>query len=176
MKVSRAPGAYIGRRASVGKVLIVVRMHEDARSPAERVVGRDIDGQTGRKLSNDVLRYERSVDAYLKAGVRPRWMERLMEIERAKKRAHGELERLYAELRDACGDDAAGFARRWRAVAGRWDFEAVNELVRVHNEWYPVERDLPIDPRTGEYRLITGRSYRREELGAAWILANFPAT
>jgi hypothetical protein len=150
-------------------------MHEDARSPAERVVGRDIADQTGRKLSNDVLRYERSVDSYLKAGVRPRWMERLMEIERATKRARADLGRLYEQLRDGCGDDTAAFARRWREVAESWDFEEVNELVRVHNEWYPVERDLPIDPRTGEYRLITGRSYRREELGAAWILASFPA-
>src|SRR5215212_8210471 len=142
-----------------------VLMHDEARSPAERVVGRDIEGQTGRKLSNDVLRYERSVDAYLKAGVRPRWMERLIEIERATKRAHAELSKLYGELRDACGDDAATFAARWRSVAEHWDFADVNDLVRVHNEWYPVERDLPIDPRTGEYVLITGRPYDRAELG-----------
>ena len=150
-------------------------MHGESRSPAEKVVGRDIADQTGRKLSNDVLRYERSVDSYLKAGVRPRWMERLIEIERGTRRAAAELERLYAELRDAFGDDRATFAERWRRVAEQWDFEAVNELVRVHNEWYPVERDLPIDPRTGEYVLITGRPYHREELGAAWVLARFPA-
>jgi hypothetical protein len=150
-------------------------MDEDLRTPAERVVGRDIADQTGRRLSNDVLRYERSVDSYLKAGVRPRWMERLIEIERGTRRARAELERLYAELREAFKDDRAAFAERWRAVAEDWDFEEVNELVRVHNEWYPVERDLAIDPRTGEYVLITGRSYRREELGPAWVLARFPA-
>ena len=150
-------------------------MHEDRRSPAERVVRRDIADQTGRKLSNDVLRYERSVDTYLKAGVRPRWMERLMEIERATKRARRELGQLYAELSDACGDDRAGFARRWRAIAEAWDFEDVNELVRVHNEWYPVERDLPINPRTGEYVHVMGRPYGRDELDARWVLAQFPA-
>jgi hypothetical protein len=150
-------------------------MDEDLRTPAEKVVGRDIADQTGRRLSNDVLRYERSVDSYLKAGVRPRWMERLIEIERGTRRARAELERLYAELREAFKDDRAAFAERWRAVAEDWDFEEVNELVRVHNEWYPVERDLAIDPRTGEYVLITGRSYRREELGPAWVLARFPA-
>jgi hypothetical protein len=151
-------------------------MSDDPRSPAERVVSRDIADQTGRRLSNDVLRYERSVDSYLRAGVRPRWMERLIEIERATKTARRDLGRLYDELRDACGDDRAGFARRWERVAESWDFEEVNELVRVHNEWYPVERDLPINPRTGEYVLITGRSYRREELGPAWVLAQFPAS
>ena len=151
------------------------RMHDDPRSPAERVVSRDIADQTGRKLSDDVLRHERSVDSYLKAGIRPRWMERLIEIERATKRARRELAARYADLREACGSDRAGFARRWRAVADGWDFEEVNELVRVHNEWYPVERDLPINPRTGEYVLITGRSYRRDELDAAWVLREFPA-
>jgi hypothetical protein len=151
-------------------------MHEDSRTPAERVVGRDIAGQTGRKLSNDVLRYERSVDSYLKAGVRPRWMERLIEIERGTRRARQALERLYSELREALGEDRQAFAVRWRAIAEQWDFAEVNELVRVHNEWYPVERDLPIDPRTGEYVLITGRPYRREELDAAWVLARFPAS
>jgi hypothetical protein len=151
-------------------------MSEDPRSPAERVVGRDIADQTGRKLSNDVLRYERSVDSYLKAGVRPRWMERLIEIERATKQARRELARRREQLREACGDDRAAFARRWREVAAGWDFDEVNELVRVHNEWYPVERDLPINPRTGEYVLITGRSYRRRELDAAWVLAEFPAS
>ena len=150
-------------------------MLDDPRSPAERVVGRDIADQAGRKLSQDVLRSERSVDSYLKAGVRPRWMERLMEIERATQRARRELGRLHADLRDACGADHAAFAERWRVLARAWDFEDVNELVRVHNEWYPVERDLPVNPRTGEYVLITGRSYRREELDAAWVLREFPA-
>src|SRR6059036_3539256 len=104
-------------------------MPDDPRSPAERVVARDIADQTGRKLSQDVLRYERSVDSYLKAGVRPRWMERLIEIERGTKRARRELGQLYEQLRDAWGDDRAGFARRWRQIAQAWDFEEVNELV-----------------------------------------------
>jgi hypothetical protein len=155
-------------------LLHLTTMPWDPRSPAERVVGRDIADQTGRKLSNDVLRYERSVDAYLKAGVRPRWMERLMEIDRGTRRAKAELEKLYARLSELFGEDRAGFAERWREIARHWDFEDVNELVRVHNEWYPIERDLPINPRTGEYVLVTGRSYRREELDAAWILAQFP--
>lgn len=150
-------------------------MSDDPRSPAERVVGRDIADQTGRRLSNDALRYERSVDSYLRAGIRPRWMERLMEIDRATKRARRELAALHEELREIYGDDTGRFAQRWREVARSWDFDEVNELIRVHNEWYPVERDLPINPRTGEPVLITGRSYRRDELDAAWVLSQFPA-
>jgi hypothetical protein len=52
----------------------------------------------------------------------------------------------------------------------------VNELIREHNEWYPVEADLAIDLRTRDYVPICGRSYRRTELGPDWILEQFPAS
>jgi hypothetical protein len=48
-------------------------------------------------------------------------------------------------------------------------------LIGQHNEWYPIERDLPIDLRTRAYVLINGRSYRREPLSAGWMFAQSPA-
>ncbi len=85
------------------------------------------------------------------------------------------LQRSYESLRAECGGDRRGFAARWRDVAARWDFSDVNELIGQHNEWFPIERQLPMDPRTGDYVLIHGRSYRRQPLDAAWVLAEFPA-
>jgi hypothetical protein len=117
----------------------------------------------------------RSVESYLKAGVRPRWMERIAEIERGIRREKAELERSYAALRGACGDDRRLFAQRWRALAAERDFDDLNTLIRQHNDWYPIERDLPMDPRTGEYVKIIGRSHRRPQLDAQWILDRFPA-
>jgi hypothetical protein len=64
---------------------------------------------------------------------------------------------------------------RWREVAAGWDFAEVNRLIAEHNEWYPVERDLPMNPRTKDYVLVNGHSYRREPLGPAWVLERFPA-
>ena len=58
-------------------------------------------------------------------------------------------------------------------IAEAWSFEDLNELIRTHNEWYPVERDLPMDLRTRDYVLVNGRSYRRRELDAGWILEQF---
>lgn len=43
-----------------------------------------------------------------------------------------------------------------------------------HNEWYPIERDLPMDLRTRDYVLVNGRSFRRPLLDPAWILDRFP--
>ena len=54
-----------------------------------------------------------------------------------------------------------------------WDFSAVNELVAQHNAYYPIERDLPMDPRTGDYVPVNGRDFRRSELGADWALERF---
>src|SRR5262245_31260829 len=129
----------------------------------------------GRPISERARQSQRSLEAYLRAGMRPRWMERLIEIERGTKRAQRRLETAYEALREECDDDEAMFERRWRSTAHAYDFEELNELIRTHNEWYPVERDLPMDLRTRDYVLINGHSYRRRELGPDWVLELFPA-
>ena len=128
----------------------------------------------GRPISERARRTQRSLENYLKAGIRPRWMERLIEIERGSARHRRQLAEAYESLQRECGDDRARFARRWRATAEAWSFGDLNELIRTHNEWYPVERDLPMDMRTRDYVLVNGRSYRRRELDADWILEQFP--
>ena len=145
-------------------------MFDDRRTPAEQIVREGVEEQLGRPLSRHALRYERSLDAHLRANAPPRWMERLAEIESATRFAERDLERAWHELRESLGEDTAAFAARWREIVESWDFDEVNEHIRIHNEWYPVERDLPLNPRIGEYRW----PYRREELGAAWILSRFP--
>jgi hypothetical protein len=102
-------------------------------------------------------------------------MERLAEIDLGVAQARRRLERDYEALRRECGSDRDRFARRWRALARRRRFDDLNELIRQHNEWFPVERDLPMNPRTGDYVLINGRPYRRPLLGPAWVLRQFPA-
>ena len=93
-------------------------------------------------------------------------MERAAEIDRAIRRHHEALRQAY---------ERPGARERWSEIAGSWDFEELNALIREHNEWYPVERDLPMNPRTKDYVLVNGHSYRREELGPDWILERFPA-
>jgi hypothetical protein len=127
---------------------------------------------TGRPLSDRARQSQRSLEAYLRAGIRPRWMERLMEIESGMARERRRLAAAHAALREECAGDE--FARRWRAVAAAWRFAEINELIRTHNEWYPVERDLPMDLHTRDYVLVNGRSYRRRELGPDWVLEQFP--
>jgi hypothetical protein len=115
-----------------------------------------------------------ALERYIRSAVLPRFIQRLREIEDEVIRQLAALARAYEELRESYGADADGFARRWREVAERWRFDDLNELIRQHNEYYPIERDLPVDPRTGEYVTVVGRSYRREPLGPGWILERFP--
>ncbi len=151
--------------------------HEDLRSGVERIVGRDVDESTGkgRPLSERARQSRRSVEAYLKGGVRPRWMERVVDIDGETAYQRRRLARAHRALREECAGDAEAFAARWNALARSWSFDELNALIEQHNEWYPVERDLPLNPRTGDYVHVGGRSYRREVLGPEFVLAQFPA-
>jgi hypothetical protein len=146
------------------------------RSAAEHLVKKDLDAHSGlgKPISSRARLSQRTVEAYLKAGVRPRWMERIAEIDEAVAAQFRRLGRSYRALREECGDDRELFEARWREFAGRCRFDALNELIDQHNEWYPIERDLPMDLRTRDYVLIAGRSYRRPLLGPEWVLEQFP--
>jgi hypothetical protein len=145
-------------------------------SPVERELSKRFeDAVQGKPLSRRARQTKRTVESYLAAGVVPRYMQRLREIEDATRLHRRRLRKAYDRLREECGDDRERFARRWRTIVRRWRFDELNELIREHNEWYPVESGLPLDPRTRDYVRMRGRSYRRTELGPEWVLDRFPA-
>ena len=150
---------------------------DDRRNAVERLLQRDLDevSGVGKPLSRRARQTQRSVEAYLQAGVRPRWMERLGEIDAGIANETRRLQRAYDALREEHRGDPETFARRWRSIARSWSFDAVNELIHQHNEWFPIERQLPVDPRTRDYVLVGGRPYRRTPLGPEWVLEKFPA-
>lgn len=131
--------------------------------------------RVARAQKRRFVRGPRTVEAYLRAQMAPRYMERLAEIETEYGAQCTRLRTAYRKLREACGEEAELFADLWRVQAEAWPFDRLNELVRVHNEWYPAESNLPMDPRTGDYIRRHGRSYRRLELGSTWVLRHFPA-
>jgi hypothetical protein len=140
---------------------------DDVRTPAEELLRRSRIDETGdgQPLSERARQRQRSIEAYLRGEALPRYMQRAAEIDRAVRRHLEMLRRAYERPEQRA---------RWREVAESWDFREVNHLIHEHNEWYPVERDLPMNPRTKDYVLINGHSYRREVLGPAWILERFP--
>jgi hypothetical protein len=150
---------------------------EDRLTSVERLLARSlVEDASGRALSRRARHTQRTVEAYLKAGVRPRWMERVAEVDRGIAAERRRLALAHRALAQECAGDAGAFARRWREYAHACSFDALNALIHEHNEWYPVERDLPMDPRTRDYVPVLGRSYRRPVLGPEWVLEQFPAT
>jgi len=133
------------------------------------------EAREGRPLSRRARQTRRTVEAYLAAGVMPRYMERLREIEAERANLRRRIGRAYRALKEACGDDREAFARRWRERAHEWSFDDINQLIKEHNDWYPIESGLPLDPRTRDYVPIRGRSYRRTPLSPEWVLEQFPA-
>lgn len=126
---------------------------------------REINPLVGRPLPRRIRAFRADAANYLAAlgGSLP-YMQRLNQIDAAVEAHERRLAEAYKEQRE-----------NWRAVAERWDFADVNELIAKHNRWFPVEARLPMDPRTRDFVKVGGRSYRRDPLDAAWILARFPA-
>jgi RecB family exonuclease len=102
------------------------------------------------------------------------YMQRLKAIEELTQAQLERLEEAWRALAAECRGEE--FARRWRERVARWSFHEVNDLIARHNRWYPIESRLPMDPRTGDFVRVGGRSYRRRPLDAAWALERFPAT
>jgi hypothetical protein len=115
-----------------------------------------------------------TVERYLQAGVIPRFIERGRQIEDGVHRHHKRLQRAYEWAQEQHGGRPEEFAAYWRALAESWRFDDINELIDEHNRWYPAERRLPLNPRTGDYLTIGNRDWRRRPLDSAWILEHFP--
>lgn len=151
---------------------------DDSRlTPAERALRRATgpeQGGVGTPLSRSSIERERTLEGYLLGQEPPAWMRRLRTIERMTRDHERALDAARKALREHHGSDDAAFADAWRDTVDRWDFREVNDLIAMHNEWYPVERRLAVNPRTGEYVTVGGgRSYRREPLTASWALERF---
>jgi hypothetical protein len=120
----------------------------------------------GRELPLRLRNFRPDAGSYLASlgGPRP-YMARLREIA-ALTEAH---EQALAAAYDALGADPDA----WAMLVAEWDFDDVNGLIERHNRWYPAESRLPMDPRTGDYVLVNGRSYRHRPLDAAWVHERF---
>jgi hypothetical protein len=154
-----------------------VRSENDRERREREVLQHDLAGAPykGRRIRLRPNPFGPATESYVTSlgGPLP-YMTRLREIEEETAGHERALAAAWQELADACAGRPELFARRWRALASRWNFVAVNELIDRHNRWYPTESRLPMDPRTRDFALVNGEHYRREPLGPRWILRRFP--
>jgi hypothetical protein len=142
-----------------------------------RRLERDLAGRAGERgaVSRRLRNFRPAVDRYVASlgGPLP-YMVRLREIHHETLAHEERLERAWLALAAVARGDGDLFARRWRALAARWNFAAVNELIERHNRYYPAESNLPMDPATGDFVLVGGKPYRKRLLDADWVLDRFP--
>jgi hypothetical protein len=151
------------------------RVDDDPREQAlGDAVARDLEGSplVGRPQRYRPRNFRPTAESYIASlgGPLP-YMRRLRQIAEETAEHERQLAEARADLAAQAPDD---FRRRWQALARRWRFDAVNELIERHNRFYPAEARLPMDPRTRDYALVNGRPYWIEPLGPAWILERFP--
>lgn len=132
-------------------------------------------GLGGRPLRRRLRNFRPDVGHYVTSlgGPLP-YMQRLRRIAEETQAHEERLAAAWAKLAEASDGDAAGFERRWRRIATRWSFAEVNDLIELHNRYYPAESRLPMDPKTGDFVPVAGRPYRKRPLDAEWILERFP--
>jgi len=145
---------------------------EERRRLAEDLEGSPLKGQpVRRRLRN----FRPDAASYIASLGGPRaYMTRLREIHDLTEAHEQRLAEEWARLAAESGSDEAAFAHRWRAVAARWSFYEVNDLIERHNRWYPLESQLPMDPKTGDFVKVDGKPYGRRLLDADWVLERFP--
>ena len=147
---------------------------ERERQEAERLVA-DLEGSpvAGKPLPRRLRNFSPSVEGYARSVAGPpAYVQRLRQIEEEIAEHHARLEAAWEEL---CREGVVEGERerRWRQLARRWSFDAVNDLIERHNRWYPVEARLAMSPRTGDFVPVGGRSYRLEPLDDGWVLDRF---
>lgn len=104
----------------------------------------------------------------------PIYAERKRHIEDLEAAMLKKLVALYdALVAKGAAPDAA--KKQAHEAANATDFTKLNTLIAKHNRWYPVEANLPCDPKTGAY-LLFGRRWNPEPLWtAARLVAAFDA-
>jgi hypothetical protein len=140
-------------------------------------LAQDLEGSPvkGRPLERRLRNFSLAADRYaLSLAGPPAHSRRLREIEEEIAAHEESLRAEWENLARRHRGDPNGFAPAWRVFAGRWRFDAVNELIARHNLFYPVEARLAMDPRTRDFVLVGGKPYRIRPLDADWILARFP--
>jgi len=121
----------------------------------------------GKAIPTRLRHFRPDASSYLASlGGPPPYMARLREIAALT----AEHEQALAEEYDVHGGDRSA----WSALAERWDFGEVNDLIDRHNRWYPAEARLAMDPTTGDHALVNGEHYSKRRLDATWVLERFP--
>lgn len=135
-----------------------------------------VEGPTAHNSADPIRNFTLSVDERIRALTigAPAYAIRKRKIEDTEEQWVTTLVALREKMR-AKGAHPADIENALREKASKFDYKRLNELVALHNRWYPVEANLPMDSQSNY--LVYGRVWQPEtEFTAARILASVAAT
>ena len=120
-----------------------------------------VEGPTAHNSADPIRNFTLTVDERIRALTigAPAYAIRKRKIEDAEEQWVTTLVALREKL-EAEGSHPADIENALREKASKFDYKRVNELVALHNRWYPVEANLPMDS-SGNY-LVYGRIWSPE--------------
>jgi hypothetical protein len=126
------------------------------------VTTKKVEAPTAHNSADPIRNFTLSVDERIRALTigAPAWAIRKRKIEDAEHQWVATLVALREKL-ESRGTPRSEIDETLRAKAAAFDYRRVNELIALHNRWYPVEANLRIDPKSGGY-LVYGRPWLPE--------------
>jgi hypothetical protein len=105
----------------------------------------------------------------------PGWAVRLKQIHDLRTQLTEMLEAAWAEHARRWRRRPQEFTRHWQTYITALDTSRLNTLIKKHNDWYPIEAQLPIVYPTGEYHIPTGVEYPQKPVTVDSLLELYPA-
>ncbi|MFO8057261.1 MAG: hypothetical protein R6V10_08210 [bacterium] len=104
----------------------------------------------------------------------PSYAVRARYVEDLEEELHQELERKWKMVADNYQHDPDKFNTLWRVIVETLDLEHINQLIKEHNRYYPIEANLREDPDTG--RLMMGNTpwKPKKKITPERLLEKFP--
>jgi hypothetical protein len=138
---------------------------EDDMSDGKHARPDDLNPFHGKPIEILPLPFKLDIGDRMKAAAGlPAWIARRKRLERSLARLRKELDNAWRLATPAT----------WPDVAKAWDLGKFNREIEGFNKYYPIERNLPMDPRIRDFVEGDARWKPLHFFDTAWILAEFP--
>jgi hypothetical protein len=86
-----------------------------------------------------------------------------------------DLKTQWITVAESCRAHSEPFGRIWRAVLDTLELEELNQLIKEHNTFYPMEANLQPDLETGQYKIGNTLWKPKAKITPEYLLGLFPA-
>ena len=104
----------------------------------------------------------------------PYYAIRARQIEQLTEHLMEDLTVQYRNMMDKFSDRPEIFASKWKESIKSVELDSLNDLIERHNKYYPIETNLPIDPRSGALMFGCARWEPKDKVTTDSLLQLFP--